>query len=108
MHTGVGKLHICAGYSCRAMQAVAGTSIQQLQICSLQSRVLHRSILLFLNPFFCLVQAKETLEQQQPPEVRILKQLLRIPSPQERQTALFDAFEPGTDLSTQEQDLLHT
>ena len=56
----------------------------------------------------CYLQAKETLEQQQPPEVRILKQLLRIQSPQQRQTALFDAFEPGANLSSQEQDLLST
>lgn len=57
---------------------------------------------------FFLLQAKETLEQQQPPEVRILKQLLRIKSPQERQTALFDAFEPAKGESTAEQDLLST
>ncbi len=53
-------------------------------------------------------QAKETLVQQQPPEVRILKHLLRIQSPQERQTALQDAFAPGADLQTEEQDLLST
>jgi len=53
-------------------------------------------------------QAKETLAQQQPPEVRILKHLLRIQSPQERQTALQDAFAPGADLQTEEQDLLST
>ncbi len=53
-------------------------------------------------------QAKETLAQQQPPEVRILKHLLSIQSPQERQTALQDAFAPGADLQTEEQDLLST
>ncbi len=53
-------------------------------------------------------QAKETLVQQQPPEVRILKHLLRTQSPQERQTALQDAFAPGADLQTGEQDLLST
>lgn len=53
-------------------------------------------------------QAKETLAQQQPPEVRILKQLLSLRSPQERQTALQDAFAPGSDLQTEEQDLLST
>ncbi|KAL0030421.1 hypothetical protein WJX79_003849 [Trebouxia sp. C0005] len=53
-------------------------------------------------------KAKETLAQQQPPEVRILKHLLRIQSPQERQTALQDAFAPGPDLQTGEQDLLST
>ncbi|KAL0024160.1 hypothetical protein WJX77_003118 [Trebouxia sp. C0004] len=53
-------------------------------------------------------KAKETLAQQQPPEVRILKHLLSIQSPQERQTALQDAFAPGADLQTEEQDLLST
>lgn len=53
-------------------------------------------------------KAKETLVQQQPPEVRILKHLLRIQSRQERQTALQDAFAPGADLQTEEQDLLST
>ncbi|KAL3151877.1 hypothetical protein ABBQ38_012838 [Trebouxia sp. C0009 RCD-2024] len=53
-------------------------------------------------------KAKETLEQQQPPEVRILKQLLRIKSPQERRTALFDAFEPAKGEATAEQDMLST
>ena len=53
-------------------------------------------------------QAKETLAQQQPPEVRILKHLLSMRSPQERQTALQDAFAPGSDLQTEEQDLLST
>lgn len=53
-------------------------------------------------------QAKETLAQQQPPEVRILKHLLSIQSPQERVTALQDAFAPGADLHTGEQDLLST
>lgn len=57
---------------------------------------------------FLLLQAKETLEQQQPPEVRILKQLLRIQSPQERRTALYDAFEPAKGESSAEQDLLST
>ncbi|KAL3159024.1 hypothetical protein ABBQ32_011024 [Trebouxia sp. C0010 RCD-2024] len=53
-------------------------------------------------------KAKETLEQQQLPEVRILKQLLRIQSPQERRTALFDAFEPAKGEASAEQDMLST
>ena len=60
------------------------------------------------SPVCANEQAKETLVQQQPPEVRILKHLLRIQSPQERQTALQDAFAPGADLQTEEQDLLST
>lgn len=96
------------GHGCIALQAVlAGASTYEMQTCKCMARFCCSQVC-YCNLFLCRVQAKETLEQQQPPEVRILKQLLRIQSPQERQTALFDAFEPGADLSTQEQDLLHT
>ena len=54
------------------------------------------------------MQAKETLARQQPPEVRILKHLLTVESPNDLRAALEDAFSPGANLATETQDLLST
>ena len=55
-----------------------------------------------------LTQAKIMNESQQPPEVRILKYLLTIDSPQDRLDMLHEAFNPGPELSAGNQDMLST
>lgn len=45
------------------------------------------------------VQAKKSFARQQPPEVRILKQLLSLEDPAERRAGLAAAFEPGPAVS---------
>lgn len=40
-------------------------------------------------------KAKETAAAEQPPEVRILKHLLSMPDPMERNEAMDQAFQPG-------------
>jgi len=54
-------------------------------------------------------KAKESAARDQPPEVRILKHLLTMDDPMERNEALGMAFEPGSEGSEgRDQDLLHT
>lgn len=49
---------------------------------------------------------KETMGRQQPKEVRILKYLLAMDNPQEIRSGLEDAFTPGPELTTQDEDYL--
>lgn len=49
---------------------------------------------------------KETMGRQQPKEVRILKHLLAMDNPQEIRSGLEDAFTPGPELATQDEDYL--
>ena len=49
---------------------------------------------------------KETMGRQQPKEVRILKFLLAMDNPQEIRSGLEDAFTPGPELTTQDEDYL--
>lgn len=53
-------------------------------------------------------KAKETFAAQQPPEARILKFLLSVDSPREREALLDQAFQSGPELSTSAEDYLHT
>ena len=54
-------------------------------------------------------KAKETAARDQPPEVRILKHLLTMDDPMERNEALGMAFEPGTEAAGEKDvDVLHT
>eukprot|EP00884_Botryococcus_braunii_P001959 jgi/Botrbrau1/11764/Bobra.0195s0089.1 len=53
-------------------------------------------------------KAKESFAKMQPPEVRILKHLLSVDDPLEREAGLRDAFTPGADLETNSQDFLST
>lgn len=53
-------------------------------------------------------KAKESFSAQLPAEVRILKHLLSLEDPKERLAALGEAFTPGPELSTEDQDYLAT
>jgi hypothetical protein len=53
-------------------------------------------------------KAKEKFAAQAPAEARILKFLLSVESESERMSLLEQAFQPGADLSTTEEDYLHT
>lgn len=50
---------------------------------------------------------QETQHRQQPPIVRILKFLVSIEDPSERQTQMEAAFTPGAELETEKEDYLH-
>ncbi|XP_010544289.1 PREDICTED: uncharacterized protein At4g37920, chloroplastic isoform X2 [Tarenaya hassleriana] len=54
------------------------------------------------------IRARENLQKQMPKEVRILKYLLMIEDPEERMSALKDAFTPGEELEGIDVDLLYT
>ena len=54
------------------------------------------------------LQAKESFAKMQPPEVRILKHLISIDSPAQRAEEMRNAFTPGPELETEQQDFLHT
>lgn len=53
-------------------------------------------------------KAKETFAQQAPPEARILKFLLAVESEADRFSLMEQSFQPGPELSTTEEDYLHT
>lgn len=53
-------------------------------------------------------KAKESFAQQSPPEARILKFLLAVDSPSEREILVDQAFQPGPAMSTGEVDYVHT
>lgn len=53
-------------------------------------------------------KAKESAARDQPAEVRILKYLLSMEDPKERNEALGQAFEPGEEKQGGEQDYLYT
>ena len=55
-----------------------------------------------------ILQAKESFAKLQPPEVRILKHLLQEESPTVRLELLGNAFTPGPELETVNQDFLTT
>jgi hypothetical protein len=55
-----------------------------------------------------VLQAKESFAQMQPPEVRILKHLLSLDDPKEREENLRGAFTPGAEFETSSQDFLVT
>jgi hypothetical protein len=54
------------------------------------------------------VQAKEKFAREQPPEVRVLKHILTIESPQDREVALAEAFTPGPQIETGDSDYVFT
>ena len=49
---------------------------------------------------------KDTTARQQPKEVRILKYILSLEDPQDQRNALEEAFTPGPELATGDEDLL--
>lgn len=53
-------------------------------------------------------KAKEKFASQAPPEARILKFLISVESEYEREALLEQAFQPGADISTPDEDFVHT
>ena len=53
-------------------------------------------------------KAKESFARQAPPEARIIKFLISVDSPKDRDALLEQALTPGMDFSTENQDYLHT
>ena len=53
-------------------------------------------------------KAKESFARQAPPEARILKFLLAVESPSDRVSLMEQAFQSGAELSTPDEDYLHT
>jgi hypothetical protein len=53
-------------------------------------------------------QMKASMAELQPPEVRILKHLLSMEDPLERQSGMEQAFTPGPELNAGQEDMLST
>jgi hypothetical protein len=54
------------------------------------------------------MQMKASMAELQPPEVRILKHLLSMEDPLERQSGMEQAFTPGPELNAGQEDMLST